>query len=224
MPGTVSPYFTALLLQQLAGQNAAASTLYLGLRTASGTEIAGGGYARVALPTSSLVPGGGNASGFTLISNAKFPLFTGVPSPNGATHWFLTDSPTGAGNEYASGPLNPAPIGGQMLGAAAAAGETALQVRSGAAYTQTNDPFILTLYDYLALGSVCGGDFELAQIVQIAPADPAHPTQTLTLAAPLRYAHPLRSIFTRDGATRYYTAGFPEIVSAGVTFTPVPAQ
>ena len=166
------------------------------------------GYARQTVALSSITNPGTAASAL-ILPTVNFPAFTQVPTTatNQATHWFLCDALTGtAGKLYAYGPLNPAIVTGVL--AAAAAGQSVISMANSTASS-------LCPKDFLYIGTVCGGDQELLQVVSIGTAAGANTPVTISYS--LGYVHALGTAFNRDGATRVYGIGFVETVNATVS-------
>lgn len=97
-----------------------AATLYVGLSTsacsdsATGTEVSGGSYARVAIASSLANWAGTQSAGSTTASsgtggqtsnNAAITFATPSAGWGTVTHWFVIDSASGAGNLYLCAPL-----------------------------------------------------------------------------------------------------------------------
>lgn len=166
------------------------------------------GYARQTITLSSITNPGAAASAL-ILPTVSFPAFTQVPIPatNQATHWFVCDALTGtAGKLYAYGPLNPAVVTG-VLAAAATTGQTVISMATSTASS-------LSAKDFLYIGTVCGGDLELLQVVSIGTASGANTPVTISYS--LGYVHAIGTAFNRDGATRVYAIGFSETVNASI--------
>ncbi len=209
------------LLQLFTGalaQAALPATIYMGLRvdtpapgdtlaTISGNEVAGAGYARVAITRSAAsLPDAATGNDWQIaLAQQAFPAFTGPPSPNGATHWFITDQATGyAGKLYHSGPLNPAAVAA-TLSAAAAAAATTLTIPAASAA-------LLNVADYLLVGTTgTSADQERVKVSAVNTG-----TGVVTLAAGLVNAHASGEPVTRDGSTRNYQSGYSEQVTVAI--------
>jgi hypothetical protein len=216
----------------LAMGTALGTTMYLGLRndtpvdsdtlsTLSTTEIVGGGYARVAITINSTnFPD--SASGFDrLISilQQSFAAFTGTPTTNGATHWFLCNAASGTtGKLWASGPLQNATVV-STIQAAAAAGQAVISVTNAIAVTL--NPFD---YLYVGTGTTTGyaGDQERKQIATggIGAANSGGAGfANITLSANLASAHASGEPVSRDCCVRTYASGYVEQVTPSLLFT-----
>ncbi|MGI4789502.1 MAG: phage tail fiber protein [Janthinobacterium lividum] len=216
MPAVIYPAFEQLLLDLFLSKVAAPTTLYLGL-AAGTTEIGAtdgnghaSGYVRQAVAVSGLSDGAGGGGYQLTFPTAAFPAFTAVPNPNGATNWFISSALTG-GTLYFSGPLNPAVVTGNLTVAIASG---SLQITLPSAISSQ-----FMVGDILALGSTCAGDLEYAGIVSLGTVSGGN--QTAQVSVPpgsqgFAHAHPVGEAYSRDGATRIYTVGFVETVSAAL--------
>ena len=194
--------------------------LYMGLRTGlptagdalsslSAVEIAGGGYARVAIARNTTnFPATTTGSDWQYILPYQiFPTFSAAPSPNGATHFFLCDQSSGySGNLYACGPLNPSAVS-TTLSATAAAGATLINVPAVQAS-------LLNINDWVLLGTT--GNFNPNQErVQVAAINTS--TGDLTISA-LAAGHVAGEPMSRDGSVKTYAANDLQYVRATFMF------
>jgi hypothetical protein len=224
--------FWAQSLNGNTGIIARPGTLYLGLRTdapgagdtlATVQEVSGGGYARAAIANtagaSPAVPDGASGNDWQLaIPATSFPQFTGAPSANGATHWFLCDAAAGtAGNLFASGPLNPATVTDTLQAASASATTTITITPAKAALLNPGDFLYVGTNSVTAGTGFTAGDEERVKVASINTG-----TGVVTLTAGLANAHASGEAVSRDGCTRNYTSGMTETVTATILLSSYP--
>ena len=221
MPQAVLPAFRKLVVDVFLSATRPAN-LYMGLSVGAPADMLSlvevsafdsssrsTGYARQTVALSSITNPGAAASAL-ILPTVIFPAFTQVPTTatNQATHWFVCDALTGtAGKLYAYGPLNPAIVAG-VLAAAGARGQSVISMANGTASS-------LSPQDFLYIGTVCGADQELLQVVSIGTAVGANTPVTISYS--LGYVHAIGTAFNRDGATRVYGIGFVETVNATIS-------
>ena len=202
------------------------ATLYLGLRggqpattdrLATVSEIAGGGYARVAIArnVTNFADAAAAADWQYTIPQQVFPTFTGAPSPNGATHWFLCDQATGTtGHLYACGQLVPGPLQ-SALSAASSVGDTTITVPVAMAAA-------LGVGDYLLIGTT--GNFNPNQeghtIININASTGVIQFQFGLTG--LTNAHVTGEPVIRDYSVRYYSGGGVEKVTLSLLIGTLP--
>ena len=217
MPQIVYPQWKKEFAQLWNGvilPSALPATLYLGLRAdqptaidtlANMSEIAGGGYARVAIArnVTNFADSGGAVDWQYTIPQQVFPTFTGAPSLNGATHWFLCDQATGTtGHLYACGQLVPGALQ-NALSAAASVGDFTITVPAAMAAA-------LGLGDYLLIGTT--GNFNPNQEGHIITNINAT-TGVIQFQFALTSAHVIGEPVIRDYSVRYYSGGGVEKVT-----------
>lgn len=223
MPQIIHTSFKQLLFDLFLGTATRPITIYMGLRTndpyaadtlGSVTEIAGGGYSRVPIASSSLSDGMDKVIDYYLtIPTQAFGAFTTIPSPNGATHWFLCDAASGAtGKMYASGPLTPGANPGTLSAAVA--------VNASSFTTTTAVAAALSIGDFIQLGAedVISGStvIDTNETVKIISLGTPSGGVVVVGTTPTLYAHPTSEAFARVGATRVYQVSDVQKVSAAL--------
>lgn len=239
MPQMLHTDFKTLLARLFNGNTASTrpATLYLGLRTdkpaagdtlatVTSTEVSGGGYARVAIPNtagaSPTIPDAvANTNDWALnLPATAFAAFSGPPTTNGATHWFLTDQASGtSGKLFASGPLNAAAVTDTISGALTGGTSTSFTAATSGQAAK------IGAGDYLWLGTSSlttgGGNSSAAgteELVKVASVSGS----VITLTAAVVNNHASGEAWSRDGSTRTYAAGFTETVTASLLLASMP--
>lgn len=231
MPNIAHLYWKQLEAKLFNGSGTRPATLYMGLRVnvpkatdtmASVVEIGTatpGGYVRQTIPVSAgnLVATQSGNDWILTLALQTFPIFTASPSPNGATHWFLTDTPSGAsGNLYASGPITAGNFS-EKLFASIAAGATQFD-----AYTTGASPSMISAGDSFSIGTPGNPNYEIvtATSVSYTPNPPTNYSSShWIIGAAITQAHLADEPISRDSIVHNYLIGDTQRISATLRYT-----
>lgn len=220
MPQVIHTNLKSILLNLFLAKVTAPSVIYMGLRVdipnatdklSTAVDIVGGGYARALIDPTVLAVTTSGTDALLVVPRVTFPSFTGVPTINGATHWFLCSVLSGyVGDLYASGPLNPA-VATCLPALPVTPGDSGVSVVVGA-------QAVFSVGDYLNFGTKCGNNQETLKIASFTTAVVSG-NVIIRMASRFLYAHAATETVVRDGCTRTYSAGYTETVTATLQVT-----